>query len=49
MQRVYEGKYKLTNYIDRVDKILSMVKYDKVCNNVVKDNIRHVNKDNYLL
>ena len=39
-----EGKYKLTNYINWVHKIQSMVNYDKVCNNVFKDNIRRVQK-----
>ena len=24
-----------------------MIKYDKVCDNLFKDNIRHVKKDNY--
>ena len=37
-----EGKYKLTNYIDWVDKY-------GTCNNKYKNNIRHVKKDNYLL
>ena len=41
-----KGKHNLTNYIDRVDKIC-MVKYDKVCNNIFKDSIRHKKKDSY--